>query len=106
MIVIGGSGHVGSYLVPALVELGHEVVNVSRGSAKPYRPHFSWNAIENVALDRAAEEKSGQFGAKIAKLCPDIVVDISFDLSSLQHLIEALRGKVEHYLFCSSIGDG
>ena len=69
IIVIGGSGHVGSYLVPAL-ELGHGVVNVSRGSAKPYRPHFSWNAIENVALDRAAEEKRGQFGTKIAKLRP------------------------------------
>jgi len=43
IVVIGGSGHVGSYLVPALVERGHEVVNVSRGSAKPYRPHFAWS---------------------------------------------------------------
>jgi nucleoside-diphosphate-sugar epimerase len=104
IVVIGGSGHVGSYLVPALVELGHEVVNVSRGTASPYRPHFAWNAIENVALDRAAEEKNGQFGTKIAELRPDVVVDmISFDLSSTQHLVEALRGKVEHYLFCSSI---
>lgn len=28
IVVIGGSGHVGSYLVPMLVELGHQVVNV------------------------------------------------------------------------------
>lgn len=79
-------------------------MNVSRGTAKPYRPHFAWNQIENVALDRAVEEKSGQFGKKMAKLKPDIVVDmISFDLASTQQLVEALRGKVEHYLFCSSI---
>lgn len=104
IVVIGGSGHVGSYLVPALVERGHEVVNVSRGAAKPYRPHYAWNEIENVSLDRAAEEKAGQFGKKIADLRPDIVVDmIAFDLSSTQQIVEVLRGKVEHYLFCSSI---
>jgi nucleoside-diphosphate-sugar epimerase len=104
IVVIGGSGYVGSYLAPALVERGDEVVNVSRGTAKPYRPHFAWSQIENVPLDRAAEEKNGQFGSKIAELQPDIVVDmISFDLPSTQQLVEALNGKIEHYLFCSSI---
>lgn len=104
IVVIGGSGHVGSYLVPRLVELGHEVVNVSRGTAKPYRPHYAWNEIENVTLDRQAEEKTGQFGEKIAALRPDIVVDmIAFDLASTRQVVEALRGKVGHYLFCSSI---
>lgn len=104
IVIIGGSGHVGSYLVPRLVELGHQVVNVSRGAAKPYRPHFAWDLIENVSLDRTAEEKAGRFGKTIAELRPDVVIDmISFDLASTQHLVEALRGKVEHYLFCSSI---
>ena len=28
---------------------------------------------------------------------------ISFDLPSTQHVVEALRGRIEHYLFCSSI---
>lgn len=104
IVIIGGSGHVGSYLVPQLVEGGHEVVNVSRGVASPYRPHFAWNSIEHVMLDRTAEEKERRFGAKIAGLRPDIVVDmISFDVPSTQQLVEALRGKIEHYLFCSSI---
>ena len=104
IVVIGGSGHVGTYLVPRLVALGHEVVNVSRGSAKPYRPHFAWSRVETVALDRAAEERAGTFGQKIAALEADIVVDmIAFDLPSTRHLVEALRGKVEHYIFCSTI---
>src|SRR6516162_9787255 len=95
IVIIGGSGHVGSYLVPRLVELGHEVVTVSRGTAKPYRPHYAWSQIENVTLDRAAEEKAGQFGTKIADLNPDIVVDmISFDLAGTQQMVEALHGKV------------
>ena len=103
IVIIGGSGHVGTYLVPAMVERGHDVVNVSRGLAAPYRPHDAWHEIEQVTLDRAVEEKNGQFGTKIAALEPDIVVDmLSFHLSSTLQLVEALRGKVEHYLCCSS----
>jgi len=104
IVVIGGSGHVGSYLVPRLVELGHDVVNVSRGAAHPYRPHYAWDLIENVTLDRAKEEAAGTFGSKIADLKADIVIDmIAFNLESTKHIVEALRGKVEHYLFCSTI---
>ncbi|HEX4215236.1 MAG TPA: NAD-dependent epimerase/dehydratase family protein, partial [Candidatus Dormibacteraeota bacterium] len=39
VVVIGGRGHIGTYLVPRLVERGHEVVNVSRGERQPYLPH-------------------------------------------------------------------
>lgn len=104
IVVIGGSGHVGTYLLPALIQLGHEVVNVSRGSASPYRQHAAWKAIEQVAIDRKAEEAKGSFGVRIADLNPDIVVDmILFKLEGAQQLVEALRGKIEHYIFCSSI---
>jgi nucleoside-diphosphate-sugar epimerase len=57
-----------------------------------------------VVVDRAVEEKAGTFGSSIAALSPDVVVDmISFRLSSTQLLVEALRGKVEHFLHCSTI---
>ncbi|MEG9431353.1 NAD-dependent epimerase/dehydratase family protein [Terriglobus sp. ADX1] len=104
IVVIGGSGHVGTYLLPALVEQGHEVVNVSRGKATPYRDHAAWKHVEQVAADRKAEETEGKFGARIADLKADIVVDmITFELEGAQQLVEALRNKIEHYLFCSSI---
>ncbi len=57
IIIIGGSGHVGSYLVPALVTMGHEVVNVSRGISAPYRAHSAWEQVESVILDRTALRK-------------------------------------------------
>ena len=104
VVVIGGSGHVGTYLVPALVERGHAVVNVSRGQAAPYRPHPAWATVEQVTADRAAEDAAGTFGGRIAALHPDIVVDmISFELPSTQGLAEALRGQVEHFLHCGTI---
>ena len=46
--VIGGSGHVGTYLVPRLVEAGYEVIVVSRGQRDPYQPHAAWNAVQRV----------------------------------------------------------
>jgi nucleoside-diphosphate-sugar epimerase len=104
IVVIGGSGHVGTYLVPALVERGHDVVNVSRGQARPYRPHAAWERIETVVADRHAEDAAGTFGKRIADLAPDIVVDmISFTLPSTQLLVDALRGKVEHLLHCGTV---
>ncbi|MFT4112640.1 NAD-dependent epimerase/dehydratase family protein [Silvibacterium sp.] len=104
IVVIGGSGHVGTYLLPALVERGHEVVNVSRGKAAPYREDRAWESVQQVVADRKAEEAEGEFGSRIADLDADIVVDmISFELEGAQQVVEALRGKIEHYLFCSSI---
>jgi nucleoside-diphosphate-sugar epimerase len=104
IVIIGGSGHVGSYLVPRLVGLGHEVINVSRGVARPYRPHPAWGAVRHVLADRTVEDRAGTFGAQIAGLEPDVVVDmISFDLASTRKMVEALRGRVGHYIFCSTI---
>ncbi len=38
IVVIGATGHVGTYLVPRLVRAGHEVVALSRGTRDPYLP--------------------------------------------------------------------
>ncbi|MBK0053083.1 NAD-dependent epimerase/dehydratase family protein [Stenotrophomonas sp. S39] len=105
VLVIGGSGHIGTYLIPSLVEQGHEVLSVSRGQAKRYSENqAAWDRVQQVVIDRVAEEAHGTFGRRIAELEPDIVVDlISFDLSSTQALVDALRGEVEHFLHCSSI---
>lgn len=104
VVVIGGSGHVGTYLVPRLVAAGHEVVNVCRGERQPYSPHAAWDSVETVVIDRDAAEVSGTFGAKIVDLRPDIVIDmICFTLASAEQLVEALRGRVAHFLHCGTI---
>ena len=104
IVIVGGSGHIGTYLVPALIERGHDVVNLSRGTAAPYRPHPAWKSVEQVLVDRKAEVAEGKFGSRIAGLNPDVVIDmLSFDLEGTRQLVEALRGKIDLYLFCSSI---
>jgi nucleoside-diphosphate-sugar epimerase len=104
VVIIGGSGHVGTYLVPRLVEAGHEVVNVSRGEREPYSPHAAWKSVRAVKANRDAEEKAGTFGKKIAALKPDVVIDmICFTLDSAKHLVDALRGDIQHFLSCGTI---
>jgi nucleoside-diphosphate-sugar epimerase len=104
VVVIGGSGHVGTYLVPRLVEAGHEVINITRGQRAPYRTHGAWSAVRSITLDRAVAEAEGTFGAQVVALQPDVVVDmICFKLESAQHLVQALRGQVQHLLVTCSV---
>jgi len=104
VVVIGGTGHVGTYLVPRLVEGGYEVILVSRAKRQPYRPHAVWSKVRRLCLDRAADEATGAFGPKIRDLKPDVVIDmISFTLDSTHHLVEALRGEIQHFLSCGTI---
>ena len=97
-VIIGGTGHVGTYLVPRLVADGHEVIVVSRGQRDPYQPHGAWQFVEQIQMDREQEEAEGNFGERIRALEPDAVIDmICFTLESTQHLAEALacRGMPE-----------
>ncbi len=104
VVVIGGSGHIGTYLIPVLVEGGHEVINVRRGTREPYVPHAAWQAVRSVQADRAVEDAAGLFGSHILDLKPDVVIDlICFTEASARQLVEALRGQVQHLLHCGTI---
>jgi nucleoside-diphosphate-sugar epimerase len=104
VVIIGGSGHIGSYLTPRLVESGHQVISVSRSQREPYFRHIAWKQVERVDLDRGAAEAEGMFGPAIARLSPDVVIDlICYTPKSAQHLVEALRGRVQQLLHCGTI---
>lgn len=102
--IIGGTGHIGSFLTPRLVEAGHTVICISRGLKQPYRPHAAWQLIERLEMDRAVEEEAGNFGEHIASLDADVVIDLTcYQLQSAEQLVEALRGNIEHILHCGTI---
>lgn len=103
-VVIGATGHVGGYLVPRLVRAGHEVIAVSRGESAPYREDDAWSAVQRLQLDREKMDADGSFGAAIADLHPDVVVDmICFTRASAQQLVDALRGRGSVLVSCGSI---
>jgi len=103
-VVIGCSGHIGSYLVPKFVHAGHKVVGISRGQSKPYKQDPAWREVEQIVLDRS-KDTEGDFERKIAALNADVVVDlINFTLDDTKRMVEALKStNFSHYLFCSSV---
>ena len=104
IVVVGGSGHVGSFLVPRLVRAGHEVVNLTRGAQAPYVHDAAWSEVEQIRADREAEDAAGTFGKRVAALEADVVVDmICFTPDSARALLAALRGRTGHLVHCGSI---
>ncbi|MBA3872210.1 MAG: NAD(P)-dependent oxidoreductase [Anaerolineae bacterium] len=104
VVVIGGSGHIGTYLIPMLVERGHEVINVTRGQSQPYLANGAWKSVQSVVADRETQDKAGTFGHFVRDLKPDVVVDlICFTEVSAKQLVEALRDHVQHFLHCGTV---
>src|SRR4051794_38929630 len=101
IVVIGGSGHIGTFLIPRLVRAGHEVISISRGQRSSYADDPAWQQVRQVTADRDAEDT---FGDRVAGLRPDVVIDlICFTLDSATALVERLRGEAGHLLHCGSI---
>lgn len=104
VVVIGGSGHIGTYLIPRLVEAGHSVTNVSRSQRQPYQQHAAYLQVTRVAIDRIEAEAKGEFGSQIAALRPQVVIDlICFALPSAIQIVESLKDKLAHFLHCGTI---
>ena len=102
--VVGGSGHIGSFLLPQLVRAGHQVINLSRGTSVPFTRDEAWSDVIQVVADRAAEDLDGTFGRRVAALDPDVVIDlICFTPESAAALVAALRDATEHLIHCGSI---
>lgn len=104
VVVIGGTGHIGTYLIPRLVMEGHEVICVSRSQRQPYQPHPAWHAVNHLLIDRDQAETSGTFGQQIRALKADVVIDlICFTPDSAALLTEALMGEVQHFIHCGTM---
>ena len=104
VVIIGGTGHVGTFLVPRLVLAGYEVISVSRKKRKPYYEHPAWKLVKQIVIDRTESERKNIFGEQIRKLAPDVVIDlICFTPESARCLVESLHGQVQHFLHCGTI---
>jgi nucleoside-diphosphate-sugar epimerase len=104
IVVIGGTGHIGTYLIPRLVKIGHNVICVSRKKSKPYIEHSHWKLVEQITVDRIKADKQGVFGLQIKELKADIIIDlICFTPKSATLLAESLIGNIQHFIHCGSM---
>jgi nucleoside-diphosphate-sugar epimerase len=104
VVLIGGTGHIGTFLVPRLVDAGHDVIVASRGKREPYVRHRAWSEVKHIEIDRAAEDKAGTFGSRIVALDADAVVDlICFTPESARQLVDALKPQRTLLLHCGTM---
>ena len=103
VIVIGGTGHIGTFLIPMLVKSGYQTIYITRGKSKPYVDDIAWEKAQNIILDRNSDK---DFVKKIMEINPDIIVDlINYNINETKKIVEAIQKSscCSHYLYCSSI---
>jgi nucleoside-diphosphate-sugar epimerase len=105
ILVVGGTGHIGSYLVPRLTSKGHEVTVVARRSEPQYvRPDLGWKSVRWITADRSADEKTGTWAKRMAAIQTDVVMDlICYTPEQNQVMYEVFRGRIRHFLHCGTI---
>jgi len=105
ILVIGGTGHIGSYLIPRLILNGHEVSVVSRNSQPKYANNqIVWNQVNWITVDKTSEEKEGTWGKRITDINVDVVIDLlCFSLEQNQMMYEAFKGRIGHFIHCGTI---
>ena len=51
-VVIGAAGHIGTYLIPMLVDNGYDTVAITRSMSAPYEDAPAWHRVKRVLADR------------------------------------------------------
>lgn len=101
VVVIGATGHIGTYLIPMLVDNGYETIAVTRKLSQPYEDAPAWHKVERVLMDR---ENDPKFIDKLKALNPDIIVDlVNFNIEDTKKIVKHFKDSgLSHYLYCSS----
>ena len=102
-LVLGATGHVGSYLVPRLAAMCYNVVAVSRGERSPYTAEDPvWGSVRRVSLRR--DDHAG-LAALIAEVRPDVICDlICYDLPDAKAMVDAIHALPGYDPYLVQIG--
>lgn len=105
ILVIGGTGHIGSYLVSRLILERHDVQVVARKAEPHYcEPRLGWRKVQWIIADRRAEEKDDSWQKRMKALKVDIVIDlICYTPEQNQIMVGAFEGRIRQFLHCGTI---
>ncbi len=98
VLVCGGTGWVGHSIVGALLEKGHEVTALSRGSSRRFPVPDGADHI------RADKSKRDTFREAIKARRFDVVIDSVPSEESIENCVEIFSGDIGQYIHCSSTG--
>lgn len=96
ILVLGGTYFIGRALVELLLQDGHRIAMLNRGTRK-----IGYDGVISIIADRhnQSEIESGLRGRSF-----DVVIDLSgYDKNDVSIILNILGDKVAQYIFCSSI---
>ena len=97
VLVIGGTGNISREVVAALLKANHDVVLSNRGM-NPDPPPPGLRVIKGDRRNR------DDFAGKMSLEQFDAVIDmICFDADDAASSVRAFRGRVEHFVHCSTV---
>lgn len=97
ILVVGGTGHIGSFLVPMLAEKGHEVVVVSRNRKSVDAP--GWENVQLVQADYRRDES--EWRNFISQAESEVLIDILG--TDVPATYEAAKPNCRHFIACCSL---
>ena len=96
ILIIGGTGYMGKFVVQGLLDRGDRVTVFSRGSSRP----DWWDRVEHIQGDR---DDRPAFMAKLKGKKFDAVIDSqAYQKEDVQSCVETFRGNVGRYLLIST----
>jgi nucleoside-diphosphate-sugar epimerase len=96
-LVIGGTGFIGRFLVPRLVESGHEVAVVMRPESEARLP-------EGARAVRADRRRLPESARELRALAPDVVIDLILSSGrQADDLMSVFRGHAGRLVAISSV---
>jgi len=96
--VIGGTGHIGSQLIPLLVREGFEVQVITRGTTR-IPSSEPWEKVEIIHAEYLHRDKN--WYEMIGQLKTDVIIDLlGIDLPGIY---QASRHYLEHLIVCGSL---
>ena len=94
-MVIGGTGHIGGFLVPMLVEAGCEVVVVTSGRT-PMRHDGVWTNVTFITCQTG----QGKDITPLLSVAPDVVIELP---GNAWQLYQLMKSTAEHIIACGSV---
>lgn len=94
VLIIGGSGFIGTALSKKLVELGHDVSVIDKRDSN----------VENISFIKCDRSHHIEFTEKTLNENYEIVFDLCCNtVNLLKSTLEVFNGKIEHYILTSTV---
>ncbi len=98
VLVIGGTGHIGGFLVPMLIEGGCDVTVLTTGR-RPQPQDAAWERVSFIRADYSREDLS--WTEAVAHSRAEAVIDIPGN--NLPALYDAAKDHCRHLIACGSV---